>query len=86
MKIFLNGEGMECEDARTIGELIARHQLAPETTLVEHTGVALRRREWPNEKLQENDRVEILRVAAGGLGRRGFEPIWKDWDHALAAR
>ncbi len=66
MKIFLNGEGMDCGDAWTIEELIARHRLAPETTLVEHNGVALRRREWPNEKLQENDRVEILRVAAGG--------------------
>jgi thiamine biosynthesis protein ThiS len=33
---------------------------------VEHNGSALRRREWATQKLQENDRVEILRVAAGG--------------------
>ncbi len=66
MKIFLNGEGTDCGDEWTIEKLIARHRLAPETTLIEHNGVALRRRDWPNEKLQENDRVEILRVAAGG--------------------
>jgi sulfur carrier protein ThiS len=33
---------------------------------VEHNGVALRRRDWPNERLRGGDRVEILRVAAGG--------------------
>jgi thiamine biosynthesis protein ThiS len=65
MKFFLNGQQVE-EDAGTIAELIARHQLAPETTLVEYNGVALRRRDWPNEKLRDDDRVEILRVAAGG--------------------
>lgn len=66
MKFFLNGERVECQDVRTIEELVEQHQLPPATTLVEHNGVALHRREWPNEKLQENDRVEILRVAAGG--------------------
>jgi thiamine biosynthesis protein ThiS len=66
MKIFLNGESVECSDLQTIEELIERHKLAPETTLVEHNGLALRRRDWPNEKLEENDRIEILRVAAGG--------------------
>lgn len=66
MRIFLNGEPVECKEAQTIAELIARHQLAPETTLVERNAVALRRRDWPNEKLREDDRIEILRVAAGG--------------------
>jgi thiamine biosynthesis protein ThiS len=66
MKIFLNGAAIDCGDALTIAQLIERHRLSPETTLVEHNGVALRRREWPNEKLQPNDRVEVLQVAAGG--------------------
>ncbi len=66
MNVFLNGERIDSHDVCTIEDLIGRHQLAPETTLVEHNGVALRRREWPNEKLEEGDRVEILRVAAGG--------------------
>ena len=66
MNLLLNGERVEREDAATIGELIERLALVPETTLVEHNGTALHRRAWPNEKLQEGDRVEILRVAAGG--------------------
>jgi thiamine biosynthesis protein ThiS len=66
MKIYLNGEEIDCGDTRTIAELIERHQLSPETTLVEHNGAALRQREWPAQELQPDDRVEILRVAAGG--------------------
>ena len=66
MKFRLNGASVEREDVATIEELIARLGLAPEVTLVEHNGVALRRRDWPNEKLRADDRVEILRVAAGG--------------------
>ena len=66
MTIFVNGERVDWSAARTVEELIRRYQLQPETTLVEHNGTALRRDEWPDKRLQENDRLEILRVAAGG--------------------
>jgi thiamine biosynthesis protein ThiS len=66
MKILVNGEPVECGTARTVDELIQHHRLAPETTLVEHNGAALHRHEWPAQVLQENDRIEILQVAAGG--------------------
>lgn len=66
MKIFLNGESVECEEECTIEQLLQRHRLAPATTLVERNGVALHRRDWPNEKLREKDQVELLQVAAGG--------------------
>jgi thiamine biosynthesis protein ThiS len=66
MKIFLNGQAVDCGDARTVEELVQQHQLSPETTLVEHNGAALRRHDWPAQSLRESDRLEILRVAAGG--------------------
>jgi thiamine biosynthesis protein ThiS len=66
MKIFVNGEAFDCDGGATVTELIQGHGLSPETTLVEHNGKALHRRDWPNEKLQPNDRLEILSVAAGG--------------------
>ncbi|MDQ3117050.1 MAG: sulfur carrier protein ThiS [Verrucomicrobiota bacterium] len=66
MKIFLNGEAADCGEVSTVQDLITRHGLLPETTLVERNGVALRRSEWPAQKLQEGDRLEVLRVAAGG--------------------
>ena len=65
MIVLMNGERVDCGDALTVAEVIRRHQLPPETTLVEHNGSALRRGEW-SKPLQENDRLEILRVAAGG--------------------
>ena len=65
MRIFVNGKANDSDDG-TIEKLIQRHGLLPEATLVEHNGSALRRREWATKQLQENDRVEILRVAAGG--------------------
>jgi len=66
MNIFLNGERVDGGDAHTIAELIRHHQLQPETTLVEHNGTALHRSEWTARTLEEDDRVEVLRVAAGG--------------------
>ena len=66
MKVFINGEAADCEIGLTIEQLLHRYALPLETTLVEHNGVALRRREWPQHSLGENDRIEILRVAAGG--------------------
>ena len=66
MTIFMNGARAECEAAATVERLVAHHGLPPEATLVEHNGVALRRRDWATQILAENDRIEILRVAAGG--------------------
>jgi thiamine biosynthesis protein ThiS len=66
MRFLLNGEPVERSDTATIEELVVALRLSSESTLVEHNGVALRRRDWPNERLRGGDRVEILRVAAGG--------------------
>jgi len=66
MKIFVNGEAAEHRPGLTISELMEFHRLAAATALVELNGVALSRREWERKSLKENDRVEILQVAAGG--------------------
>ena len=66
MKIFVNGEHADYGDGFTVEDLVRRLALSPETALVELNGVALHRREWAGRTLQENDRLEILRVAAGG--------------------
>jgi thiamine biosynthesis protein ThiS len=66
MIISLNGENADAGEAETIAELIRRLQFSPETILVEHNGVALHRREWPQRRLKDGDRVEFVRVVAGG--------------------
>ena len=66
MKIAVNGESVDDRDAKTIAELIDRYRLAPQSILVEHNGLALHRREWPERRLAEGDRIEFIRVVAGG--------------------
>lgn len=66
MRIALNGERMDSGSARTVAELVRGLELAPETVLIEHNGLALHRREWEQRSLAEGDRIEIVRVVAGG--------------------
>jgi sulfur carrier protein len=66
VKISLNGETVDVREAKTIAELIERYQLQPQAILVEHNGLALHRHEWPKCRLGEGDRIEFIRVVAGG--------------------
>jgi thiamine biosynthesis protein ThiS len=66
MKISLNGESVETRRAETIAELINRYQLPPQSILVEHNGLTVHRHEWSERSLAEGDRVEFIRVVAGG--------------------
>jgi thiamine biosynthesis protein ThiS len=66
MKIAVNGESIDARDAKTITELIEGYELPAQSILVEHNGVALHRHEWPNRPLAEGDRIEFIRVVAGG--------------------
>jgi sulfur carrier protein len=66
MKIAVNGESVDTGEAKTIAELIDRYQLPSQSVLVEHNGLALHRREWIGRALTEGDRVELIRVVAGG--------------------
>jgi len=66
MKIAVNGESVDTREAKTIAELIDRYKLPPESILVEHNGLALHRYEWPERSLAEGDRIEFIRVVAGG--------------------
>ncbi len=66
MNISLNGETAETRGAATVAELVERYQLAPASILIEHNGLALHRHEWPQRSLAEGDRIEFIRVVAGG--------------------
>jgi len=66
MTISLNGESVDTRDAKTIAELIDRYQLPPQSILVEHNDLAVHRHEWSERSLAEGDRIEFIRVVAGG--------------------
>ena len=66
MTISLNGEPVDAREAKTVAQLIDRYQLPPQSILVEHNGLAVHRHEWAERSLAEGDRVELIRVVAGG--------------------
>jgi sulfur carrier protein len=66
MKVWINGEPAETNGATNIAELAAHYDFQPHTVLIEHNAIALRQREWVGRVLAEGDRIEIVRVVAGG--------------------
>ncbi len=66
MTILLNGETVDTREAKTMAELVDRYQLPPQSILVEHNGLVVHRHEWAGRPLAEGDRVELIRVVAGG--------------------
>jgi thiamine biosynthesis protein ThiS len=66
VKISVNSESVEISDIENIAQLIESYNLQPQSILVEYNGVALHRREWPQQMLSPGDRVEFIRVVAGG--------------------
>ncbi len=66
MTILLNGETTDARGASTVADLVDRYQLPAQSILIEHNGLALHRHEWPQRSLIEGDRIEFIRVVAGG--------------------
>ncbi len=64
-RIIVNGQPRDTT-ATDLAALVAELGFAAGTVLVEHNGTALRPAEWPDCVLGEKDRVELLRIAAGG--------------------
>ena len=66
MTIQLNGEPRTIAPGTTIPALLAQFDLPAPSVLVEHNGTALFRTDWDAARLAEGDRVEVIRVVAGG--------------------
>jgi thiamine biosynthesis protein ThiS len=66
MDVIINSERRSLAAARTIAELVSELQLVPATLLVELNGNALHRHEWDSRTLSDGDKVELVRVVAGG--------------------
>lgn len=64
--VRINGTARQLESASNVAEMVVELGLAPPSLLIEHNGTALHRSEWPTTDISDGDRIEILRVAAGG--------------------
>ncbi|GAB4167048.1 MAG: hypothetical protein Fur0032_04890 [Terrimicrobiaceae bacterium] len=65
IEIIVNGQSLTTA-ARTVEELSREVAPHPATLLIEHNTEALTRDQWPQRLLAPGDRIEILRIAAGG--------------------
>lgn len=66
MKVWINGEAIEVDELTSIADLADRYGFRPNTVLIEHNATALHQREWEERFLSEGDRIELIRVVAGG--------------------
>jgi thiamine biosynthesis protein ThiS len=64
--VFINGKARQINPLITIGSLVDGYKLPRNGVLVEVNLTALHRTEWPDRVLNHGDRVEIIRVVAGG--------------------
>jgi len=66
MNLFLNGETRDIPGVQTVPELVDALGLPGAALLIEHNGLALLRDEWAGRALADGDRIEFLRITAGG--------------------
>jgi len=63
--VIINGQRHQTA-AENVSALIAELGFASGTVLVEHNSTALRPGEWNQRPIRDGDRLELLRIAAGG--------------------
>ncbi len=66
MTLLVNGEPRLVLQARNLSELMVELDLPAPVLLAEHNGRALRREEWSECRLAEEDRIELVQIVAGG--------------------
>ncbi len=66
MKLIVNGEVINLEGGISVAEFLRSRGVAESMVGVEHNLNWILREDWPNTILKENDRLEIIRIMAGG--------------------
>ena len=64
--VFANGKAKQLSPDVSVVDLLASLKVNPKAVLVEINGTALFREEWSERELEHGDRLEIIRVVAGG--------------------
>jgi sulfur carrier protein len=69
MKLVVNGEQVDCGDSLTVSELLVEQKVKmPDMVSVELNGQILRRTEFEQTVLKNDDKVEFLYFMGGGRG------------------
>ena len=65
-KITANGKPMTIDLPCRIADFIERQGLKPQMVIVEHNGEPLRRDQFGGMELKDGDKLEVVRIVAGG--------------------
>jgi len=66
MFVIANGETVPTEFPCTVEQFLVRRGLLPRSVVVEHNGEAVAPSEFVERALAAEDRLEIVRIVAGG--------------------
>jgi len=66
MNITLNGNTKTCDNISSVAELLSDLTLNPETVVIELNTKIIPQDEYNEQKLNDADRVEIIRFVGGG--------------------
>jgi len=65
-KVIANGQEIEMELPCTVEEFLVRQNQLPKSVVVEHNGEAVAPSEFAALTLSDGDRLEIVKIVAGG--------------------
>jgi len=64
--VTANGQAIPAQFPCTLEEFLVAQQLLPRSVVVEHNGEAVAPSEFSRRPLQPGDRLEIVKIVAGG--------------------
>ena len=67
MRVFINGESHEVQGSPSLAELIEQLDLPAARIAVELNREVVRRSEWANRVVHDEDKIEIVHFVGGGF-------------------
>lgn len=65
-QVIANGKAMEAAVPCSLEAFLTAQNLPPRSVVVEHNGEAVAPSEFPRRQVQAGDRLEIVKIVAGG--------------------
>lgn len=66
MRLTINGDAREIDDALTLAAYLNFLNLRPQMVVVERNGKIVPREDYASTRLAENDTLELVQMMAGG--------------------
>ena len=66
MNVILNGEVRELPENSSLQQLLEHFSLPSQRIAIELNKTVVRRKDWPDVRVSEDDRVEVIHFVGGG--------------------